>query len=59
MVWPLRTRATTHPQNRDAHRLYRRTQIQARLAAFRQGLESNGWKEGRNINIDYRFTPAA
>ena len=28
---------------------------QARVAAFRQGLESLGWIEGRNIRIDYRF----
>jgi putative ABC transport system substrate-binding protein len=27
----------------------------ARVAAFRQGLESLGWIEGRNIRIDYRF----
>jgi putative ABC transport system substrate-binding protein len=28
---------------------------QARLAAFRQGLEQLGWKEGRNIRFDYRW----
>jgi putative ABC transport system substrate-binding protein len=27
----------------------------ARLAGFRQGLESLGWSEGRNVAIDYRF----
>jgi ABC-type uncharacterized transport system substrate-binding protein len=27
----------------------------ARLAGFRQGLESLGWSEGRNVRIDYRF----
>jgi putative ABC transport system substrate-binding protein len=31
-------------------------EIQARLAAFRQALERNGWKEG-SIQIDYRFAP--
>ena len=31
---------------------------QARLAAFRQALEANGWKEGQSIHIDYRFAPA-
>ena len=31
---------------------------QARLAAFRQGLEQLGWLEGRNIRIDTRFAPA-
>jgi putative ABC transport system substrate-binding protein len=33
-------------------------EIQARLAAFRQGLETLGWTEGRNIVIDYRYAPA-
>jgi putative tryptophan/tyrosine transport system substrate-binding protein len=31
---------------------------QARLAAFRQGLERRGWVDGRNVRIDYRFAPA-
>jgi putative tryptophan/tyrosine transport system substrate-binding protein len=30
----------------------------ARLAGFRQGLESLGWSEGRNVRVDYRFAPA-
>ena len=30
-------------------------EYQARLAAFRQGLERLGWSEGRNVRIDYRF----
>src|SRR6516162_1562028 len=34
-------------------------EIQARLVAFRQALENNGWKEGRNVSIDYRFAPAS
>src|SRR5262245_12517627 len=34
------------------------TETQARLAAFRQGLDHLGWAEGRNIHIDYRFAPA-
>ena len=34
-------------------------EIQARLAAFRQALEGNGWKEGRSVLIDYRFAPAS
>jgi putative tryptophan/tyrosine transport system substrate-binding protein len=34
-------------------------EIQARLAAFRQALEHNGWKEGRSVHIDYRFAPAS
>jgi putative tryptophan/tyrosine transport system substrate-binding protein len=28
---------------------------QARVAAFRQGLEQLGWKERRNIRFDYRW----
>jgi len=29
---------------------------QARMAAFRKGLQDSGWREGRNIRIDYRAT---
>jgi putative tryptophan/tyrosine transport system substrate-binding protein len=32
-------------------------EIQARLAAFREALERNGWKEGSGVHIDYRFAP--
>jgi putative ABC transport system substrate-binding protein len=32
-------------------------EMTARLAVFRQGLEKRGWSEGRNVRIDYRFTP--
>jgi putative ABC transport system substrate-binding protein len=31
------------------------TEAQARVAAFREGLEVAGWHEGDNIHIDYRF----
>jgi putative tryptophan/tyrosine transport system substrate-binding protein len=30
-------------------------EAQLRIAAFRQGLQSFGWMEGRNIHIDYRW----
>jgi putative tryptophan/tyrosine transport system substrate-binding protein len=30
----------------------------ARLTAFRQGLEKRGWSEGRNVHIDYRYALA-
>src|SRR6516225_4769119 len=34
-------------------------EIQARLVAFRQALEGNGWKEVRSVLIDSRFAPAS
>jgi putative ABC transport system substrate-binding protein len=33
-------------------------EMEALLAAFRQGLESHGWSEGRNVRIDGRFATA-
>lgn len=33
------------------------TETQARLTAFREGLERLGWAEARNIRIDCRFAP--
>ena len=29
--------------------------VQARLSGLTQGLERLGWKDGRNIQVDYRF----
>src|SRR5262249_31650332 len=34
-------------------------ELQKWIAALRRGLEKLGWSEGRNIQIDYRFSPAA
>jgi putative ABC transport system substrate-binding protein len=34
------------------------SEAQARVAAFRQGLQKLGWAEGRNIRIEYRWAPA-
>ena len=34
-------------------------EMQARLAAFRRGLEKLGWSEGRNIRIDIRYAAAS
>jgi len=33
-------------------------EMQARVAAVRQGLARFGWTEGRNIQIDYRYASA-
>jgi hypothetical protein len=30
-------------------------QAQARIVAFRQGMEERGWSEGRNLQIDYQL----
>jgi putative tryptophan/tyrosine transport system substrate-binding protein len=30
-------------------------QAQARIMAFRQGMDERGWSEGRNLQIDYRW----
>jgi putative ABC transport system substrate-binding protein len=58
-TWPLAARA------QQAERMQRigvlvgsaedESDIQARLAGFRQGLEKLGWSEGRNVRIDTRF----
>jgi ABC-type uncharacterized transport system substrate-binding protein len=34
-------------------------EIQARLAAFREALERNGWREGHSVRIETRFAPAS
>src|SRR5215472_16133435 len=59
-VWPVVTRAQ-QPTRRIGMLIgYSENdpEIQARLVAFRQALEGNGWKEGRSVLIDYRFAPA-
>ena len=33
-------------------------EVQARLAAFVQGLQQLGWTDGRNVRIDYRWAAA-
>jgi putative tryptophan/tyrosine transport system substrate-binding protein len=61
VAWPLAARAQ-QPTRRIGMLIgYSENdpEIQARLAAFRQALEGNGWKEGRSILIDYRFAPAS
>src|SRR4051812_7399647 len=32
-------------------------EMQARLAAFREGLQKLGWREGHNVQIDIRWAP--
>ena len=62
-AWPLAARAQEPDRVRRIGVLSANAEddpeIRARLAAFRQGLEKRGWSEGRNVRIDYRFTPAA
>jgi putative ABC transport system substrate-binding protein len=62
VVWPLAARAQPPDRGRRIGMLIGYAEddqeTQARLAAFRQGLERLGWTEGRNVRIDYRFAPA-
>jgi hypothetical protein len=32
-------------------------ETESRIAGFRRGLEKRGWFEGRNVRIDYRYSP--
>jgi putative ABC transport system substrate-binding protein len=61
-VWPRAAGAQTPDRVRRVGMLIGYAEddpeTQARLAAFRHGLETLGWTEGRNILIDYRFAPA-
>jgi putative tryptophan/tyrosine transport system substrate-binding protein len=63
VAWPLAARAQQPGQIRRVGMLVGYSEndpeTQARLAAFRQTFEQLGWKEGRNIRIDYRFAPAS
>jgi len=60
--WPLAARAQQGERVRHIGVLASGAEgdpeMQARLAAFRQGLERLGWSEGRNIRIDYRYGAA-
>ena len=60
VTWPLATRAQ-HPERTRRivflHPLAENDpEVQARIAAFRQGLEMLGWTENRNIQIEHRFS---
>jgi putative tryptophan/tyrosine transport system substrate-binding protein len=62
LAWPLPLKAAPSPVRRIGMLIgYAENdpETQARLAAFRQGLEQLGWTEGRSVHIDYRFAPAS
>src|SRR5262245_54027838 len=59
VAFPLATSAQQPEQMRRIGILMNRAandaEGQARLAAFRQGLQPLGWSEGRNVQIDIRW----
>jgi putative tryptophan/tyrosine transport system substrate-binding protein len=60
VAWPLAARAQQNDRIKRIGVLLGATtehdpESEARLAAFRQGLEELGWVDKRNIRIDYRF----
>jgi putative ABC transport system substrate-binding protein len=62
-AWPMAARA----QQRDRIRRIgvlafgagRDPEMQARLEGFRQGLQRQGWSDGRNVRVDYRYAQAS
>jgi putative ABC transport system substrate-binding protein len=58
-AWPLAVRAQQPERMRRIGVLVASAEdesdIQARLAGFRQGIEKLGWSQGRNVRIDTRF----
>jgi ABC-type uncharacterized transport system substrate-binding protein len=61
-AWPLAARAQESRRVRRVGVLATvpadDSEIQARMAAFHQGLQEKGWIVGRNIRIDYRWSAA-
>jgi putative ABC transport system substrate-binding protein len=59
-AWPLAARAQSPGRARRVIFLHALSEgdpeAQARVAAFRQGLEALGWTERRNIQLDHRFS---
>ncbi len=59
-AWPLRSRAEQRSGMRKLGVLMSVSEEdpegEARIAAFRQGLQELGWREGENIHIDYRWS---
>src|SRR5215510_1119653 len=62
-TWPLAARAQQGERVRRVGALIALPEnvpeLQKWIAAFRRGLEKLGWSEGRNVQLDYRFAPAA
>jgi ABC-type uncharacterized transport system substrate-binding protein len=62
-AWPLAAQAQQDGRMRRVGVLVfgagRDPEVQARLAGFRQGLERQGWSEGRNVRVDYRYAQAS
>src|SRR5712692_8073161 len=60
VAWPLAARAQQRERVRRIVFLHALAEndpeIQARVTAFRQGLETHGWTENRNIQIEHRFS---
>ena len=60
-AWPVAARAEQSEQMRRIGVLMNtgadESESQARLAAFMQGLQELGWAAGRNLRIDYRWSP--
>src|SRR5262245_48791260 len=58
VTWPLAARAQQNARRIGMLAPYAKDDpdMQARLNAFRHGLQALGWVEGRNVHIDYRFS---
>ena len=60
-IWPLAASAQQPDRMRRIGVLMNTAadepESQARLAAFMQGLQELGWAVGRNLRIDYRWSP--
>ena len=59
LTWPLAAHAQQHEHVRRIAMLSglaaNDPELQARVAAFEQGLKELGWLEGRNLHIDFRW----
>ena len=59
-AWPRAARAQQPERKRRVVFLHSSAEndpeVQARIAAFRQALETLGWVENRNLQIEHRFS---